>query len=42
MALLQKAELGIEKRLRRSSSSSPAAPSGSPALVGALQQDRIS
>ena len=39
MAMLQKAELREEKRLRRSSN---AAPSGSPALVGALQQDRIS
>ena len=36
MAMLQKAELREEKRLRRSS------PSGSPALVGVIQQDRIS
>jgi hypothetical protein len=44
MALLQKAELGIEKRLRRNSNSnsSPAAPSGSPALAGAIHQDRTS
>jgi hypothetical protein len=39
MAMLQKAELREEKRLRRSSN---AAPSGAPALVGAIQQDRIS